>query len=355
MTDRDSDTGQFISEGPEVFGLESVERDQGYIPLPDPGEAVSDELTVEEAASLMGIDRTAEGDIRTYAEGLEEEHPTEIPRETVTAERAGKEAEAFEAREAEAGEAAQIEALRKEVDELRGAKPEQVETEPAEEAQTDAKAVANEEVEAIKQQYHTAIENADHLQSAAFRARFPELASQPVENWEALLTAMPTARAQEAIGTLQELVQVKAALHQRQTEVEAAQRATFKANNDRFEAKHRDVPKERRAEIETEIIAALSGLGVDMQRAGAFLRQMDGSTEALELLWELGDARSQLKAIKSAAKAVPTRAHVPVQKPGIASNARSVDSDIAMLDRRLTASGSLKDARALLNAQLRRG
>src|SRR5881394_600464 len=90
---RDSETGQFTSEDPPLFGREGVEADAGYISLPDPSAEIEpDPMTVEALeAALAG---TPEATIRSYVEGNELEYDADgalqNPKETVTLARAAK-------------------------------------------------------------------------------------------------------------------------------------------------------------------------------------------------------------------------------------------------------------------------
>jgi hypothetical protein len=363
MSDRDDTTGQFTADEPMLTGVAGIERDSGYIPLPDPSEqAAPDELTVDQAAEMLGLVGTSESEIRSYADGDSYDDPVENPKETVTLERAGKEAEAYEARIEEPEQQDRDDALRKEIDELRGAKPE-AEQAPVEISESDPKfreAVAVEaanhakEAEEVKQRYSAAIENADQIASAAFRARFPELAAQPIEQWQNVLSTMPPARAQEAVGTLQHLMQVKSVLQQQQAQQAETERARFKAASDQLEAKIKDVPRARRAEVESEIIDVLKERNSDLGNAAQFLRGIQGSDVAMELLWELGDVRSQLKALKSAPKAVAKANLPPVQRPGTTVSRESVAyANVQMLERRFNQTRSEKDGWALLQAKQR--
>jgi hypothetical protein len=326
---RDEATGQFTPEPETYFGAEGVARDQGYVPMQDE-PAEEDELTVAEAAQQLTDSRgTAENDIVTYspfgdlAENV-----------TMTIEQASK--ALTEAREADEAQATMDETkrLQKEIDELRGTKPEAAETKTnladdpkfkeavAIEAANHAK-----EADDAKQKYSAAVENADHIASSAFRAKFPELASQPVEQWQNVLATMAPERASEAMGTIQQLIQVKTALQQRQAEQAETERARFKAANDQFEAKIKDVPKERRTAVEGEIVSLLKERDSEIGDVAKFLRGIEGSNVALELLWELGETRAQLKAIKNAPKAIASRNLPSVVRPGTSRPAESGNSE----------------------------
>ena len=358
MSDRDEATGQFAAEAPQYFGREGIEREAGYVPLQDdtkpeePGE-----LTLAEAREQLDqqLASTPESEVRSYVSGIELADNV-----TMTPEQGYKALSDMEAADKAQADQAQTEALQKEIDELRGvkeeAKPQFTQDDPKfKEAVAIEAANHAKEADEVKQKYSAAIENADQIASAAFRARFPELAAQPVEQWQNALATMPTERAQEAIGTLQHLMQVKAALQQQQSQQAEAERTRFKAANERLEEKIKDVPKERRAAAENEIVALLQENGSDLKGAADFLRGLQGSDVAMGLLWELGDTRAQLKAIRNAPKALAARNQLPpVQRPGTTMPRQSsADASIAALDRRLSQTGSEKDAWALFEARQR--
>jgi hypothetical protein len=324
---RDEATGQFTTAEPLVVGREANEIAHGYEPYHEPEESVSQE---EATAQVEALSEAPASNLKTYGIDL----PENV---TLTAEQAANMLTEARKAEAEQAERDEQDRLRAEVDELRGEQPQQ--TKPAEidpdkalEHPKVKEAIerVTADVETAKQHYSAAIEQADHLQSAAFRARFPDLAAHPVEQWPQLLSAMPPERAVEAANTIDQLVQVKTALQQQQFLQAEADRTRFKAASDRLEEKIKDVSKARRTEIESEIVSALQERSSNLDNAAQFLRGLQGSTEAMELLWELGDLRSQLKAIKSApAKAIP-KPVPPVQRPGIAGAARSVGESASM-------------------------
>lgn len=329
---RDEETGQFTPEEP-IVGREATEIASGYVPYkPEPEEDPADIKVAAWAREKLKSyeNSTPTSDIKTYGIDL----PDNV---TMTVEQAAKTLTDIRKAEADQAELDHDEAIRKAVDERRGVKPE-VEAEPAIDVE---KVLANpkiksaieqqiSEAETIKQTYSAAIESADQLQSAAFIARFPELASQPAEQWQNVLSAMQPDRAREAISTLQHIVQVKTALQQQQTQRAEAERVRFKAASESFEEKIKDVPKARRTEIENEIVAALQERNSDLGGVAKFLHGIEGSGEAMALLWELGEARSQLKALRNAPKAVATRHLPPVQKPGVAGAVRAHASATSM-------------------------
>jgi hypothetical protein len=351
MTDRDESTGQFSSsDEPILTGIAGVEHDAGYIPLPDPTEGIpSDELTVEQAAEAMGIVGTPESEIASYVDGQSYEDPVENPKETVTVERAGKELEAAEARDADVAEAARLDQIREGVDQLRGKPDEQgIDVDKAlndpkfKEAldqrlsETDT---VRQEAEAEKQKYSAALQEADQYQSAAFRARFPELATRPVEQWESVLSTMQPDRAREAVGTLQQLVQVKSALHQEQQQkqvLESQQREVYaKEQNAIFAEKTKDIPAAQMRAIEAEAPKVLEFYGASPAQ---FLEAIAGSTAFPRAAAELMILDLvKYHQIKNAPKAIAARAALPpVQKPGFAQpRGSSVDQTIRSLDRQL--------------------
>ncbi len=355
---RDEATGQFAAEAPQYFGQEGIEREAGYVPLQDDTKAEEPgELTLAEAREQLDqqLAATPESEVRSYVSGTELADNV-----TMTEEQGYKAISDMEAADKAQADQAQTEALQKEIDDLRGVKPEPAKIELADDPKF-KEAVAIEaanhakEADEVKQRFSAAIENADQIASAAFRAKFPALAAVAPEQWDMILSMMPPDQAREAVGTIQQLIQVKTALQEQQSQQAAARAAQFVMANDRLEEKIKDVPKARRTAAESEIVALLQENGSDLKGAADFLRSIQGSDVAMGLLWELGDTRAQLKAIRNAPKAIAGRQPLPpVQRPGTTAPRQSAaDASIAALDRRLSQTGSEKDAWALFEARQR--
>ena len=67
-----------------------------------------------------------------------------------------------------------------------------------------------------------------------------------------------------------------------------------------FAELRKDVPKARRMDVEGEIVGALKERGANMDEVVKFLRSNEASSaQVMGLLWELGETRLELKAIKS--------------------------------------------------------
>lgn len=384
MAEHDSDTGQFTSAEP-LFGQAGIEQDAGYAPMPErEREETPDELSVREAAEELDRQHSAPADatIRTYFDGNDFAGETE----TVTLERAAKDLTEVHAEEAAEREAADLEKVRAEVDKLRGVDPE-AKDKPAteEEAVADGadpelaeieRALNNPrvksaiqqqigETEQARQAYSKGVEVANEFARASLAQNVPELASLPVEHWDNALMQMRQTNPQrfnEIIGQVQRVAELQTAQQQqqqqRQQETAFRERQEVetysKAQGQRFDKMIRgETPAARRA-VEDSIVEAIREYGGDTD-AREFFELMKSSkflnsATAQRLMWDAGKYRQMQKAgatAKAAAKSLP-----PVQRPG-SSAARSQGNgpDMAALDRRLSESGSAKDAVALYLAQ----
>jgi hypothetical protein len=336
-----------------AYGVASLERDAGYVPLPDESkDETPAELTKDEAAQRLRELSGSESAIVTHTTGL----PDNV---TLTTDQAAT--MLIEAREADKAQA-EIDDTKKaqrEIDKLRGTKPAapQIETEIdvdralANPRIRDAIAERVTAADTQREAYATRVAETGTIAIAALASDFPELANLPLENWEFALRQMHArepARFQQAIGRIQTVAKIQAAHDQitaEKTGREAAEFQTYaRAEDSRFAAmvkNERNMPA-----IEAEIVAMVKDHGVDPReffKAGTeskFLR----SAAAQKILVDAAKYRMMQKA----AKAAPTNAVPTVQKPGVAGpRTNQRDSGLAALSAKLSRSGSLKDAVAL--------
>jgi hypothetical protein len=162
------------------------------------------------------------------------------------------------------------------------------------------------------------------------------------------------AQIESAVLRSADLFRQQAIAQQQQQQAEQSRRETnSRAQTKIFEEKIKDVPKERRSNIEKEIATALSERGADLNEVVTFLRTSEASSASvMGLLWELGDTRLQLKAIKSAKTAVASKQLPPVQRPGVSrSSAERSGDDLRSLNDKLSQTGDIKDAMKLYQAR----
>ena len=365
MSDRDETTGQFASAEP-LYGQAGLEQAAGFVPMPVEKTEPDEELTVREAADkYTEQNSTPESDIKTHIVGAD--LPDNV---TLTPEQAAKIlSDGREADDAQA-ELDRTAAIQKKADEIRGV---ELETKaPAAEPLTPEAEVEKflaiphvkeavdkltGEAETARQTHVAAVDAATEMIRATVLSRFPVMTqiaslpqdqqSQAVASW---MQQNPEAAAElaQSMGGLQQLVQ-----QQQANEKAKSQRAqaAFREANQRFEEKIKDVPKARRAEIENEIVSVLKERSTNIENVTKFLTGIDGSSEAMELLWELGSARSQLKAIRNAPKAVATKSLPPVQRPGVAQSRSQGSDNIASIERALGSARS-ETQQIKLSAQL---
>jgi hypothetical protein len=366
--ERDEATGQFVAEPEQLFGLAGVERDQGYTPLAGNTPAESNELTVEEAAAAIAqMDGTPEYLVRSYADGVGEDEygVTQPSKETVTLEQAAKDLGDLHNKEAAELEAEEAAKIRDEVDALRG-----VEAKPEPETELDIEKALNNprikaaveqqfnEAESVRQTFSNAVDTANDFARASFIQNFPEIAALPLEQWKGALAQMAQqqpARFQQAVGTLQRVVELQTAQQHQQQQRESAERLQFetysRAESARFDDMIKSESKESRRAIEDSILESIKEYGGDTAEFVELFKntKLLNSAVAQRMLWDAGKYRQMQKA----AKAMPTRAVPPVQRPGVASRTSGYDGDIQALDRQLSATGSLKVAAKLLEAKSR--
>ncbi len=353
MTDRDETTGQFIhtvdsaTNAPALPPILSDPVPYEETPVEEtPVEEVSAGSTIAEEAARLKAQRasTPDGEIRSFSGVADLDQNV-----TLTIEQATKIASDVHAADAAQVEADQDQAIRDEVDRLRAATP--TETETPEAADLDVEKVLTNpkiraafeanvrDAEAAKQSYVAGLTAATQIAQASFMSRFPEFVNIPEAQRGAELLRIqqyePTRYLQ-----IKDEVERSAGLFREQEaaqqQAEQARAARMKAENARFEQSIKDVPKERRSEIENEIVAAITERGSNIEQVAKFLEASQASSEVMGLLWELGETRATLKAIRSAPRAVAPKNLPPVARPGVAGirgPSQSASSQIAKLQR----------------------
>ncbi|MDA9437255.1 hypothetical protein [Bradyrhizobium sp. CCBAU 51627] len=371
MTDTTTETprneaGQFASAEP-AYGREGLERDAGYVPLPDETKTeAQDDLTVKEAAQRLKELSGPESKIVTHNAGL----PANV---TMTTEQAGK--MLAEAREADAAQADldDTKAQQKEIDKLRGEKPAEpapVDSEPDIEkvlANPKVQAAITERVtaaEAQRAQYEAAVADAGKFAAASLFSEIPELVDLPLDQWANAINSMherDPARARLAYNKLLALGRVEAASHQIKAQKAAREQAEFKAyaarENQRFAELTKGIPAKEMAAIEAHVPKMLAEHGADVAQ---FLKAVSNQStfprataEALLVKAARYDLmQAQAKNLTRGVPPVPS-----VQRPGNGAprGAERGDASLAALNAKFGKSHSLKDAAALLSARRSKG
>ena len=374
-TERDQESGQFTASEP-LYGLKGIEREAGYVHL-EP-EKPAEELTVAEAAEQLAS-RTPESEIKTYS-------PVGPENLALTVDEAAKIHGDQKQAEAKEAQDAADEALRKEVDELRGVKPDETtakesteqSAEPASEAQpTEAHAEVErllaiphvrEAVEKLEGDYKSAatayqqgVEVASFMTRAALADTIPDIISLPPEHQAGALAALAQrepqryARAAAQINRANQLTALYQEQQHAKTATEEREFSQFaKTESAAFNDAIKDEPKERVREVEKAIIESIKEYGGD---DAAFFELFKNtkilhSRVAQRLLYDAGQYRLMKQAVpKAMPKPVPA-----VQRPGVApSKGDRAAASIAALDQKLSRSGSVNDAFALLQAKRARG
>ena len=348
-----------------AYGQEGLERAAGYVPMVDefkpeePEELSTKEAAAERLKQLSG----SESSIITHTSGL----PDNV---TLSLDQAAKMvADARGADEAQA-ELDGTKAAQKEVDKLRGEKAAapQFETEADIEKVLshpkirDAISAKVTEAETQRTHYEAAVTEASKFAIASLFHEFPEMDNVPLTNWVSTIQAMhqrEPARAQVLITKLQTLGRVEAALIQIKAQKSAKEQTDFKAyavkENARFADMTKGIPAREMAAIEAHVPKMLKEHGADVKQ---FLDAVSNQTtfpraSAEALLVKA--ARYDL--MQKAARAVPARGAIPnVQKPGFAGpRVDRAETGLAALSAKLSKSGNLKDAAALLSARRSKG
>ena len=359
-----NDAGQFKSAEP-AYGREAIERDAGYVPLPDESKAeVPEELTTKEAAAerLKELSGT-ESAIRTYTTGL----PDNV---TLTQEQAAEMLiESRKDADAEEQSAADKKKAQKEIDDLRGEKP--AEKAPAADTEDDVEkalkspkirdAIAARVAEADMQRQHheTAVQHATNFAIASLFGDIPELATVPMEQWANQIQSMPPERAQLARTRLQALGQVEAANSEIKAQKTAREQAEMKEYTARERARYvdliKDIPAAKQAEAAAQLPKTLAAYGVDTAQ---FLKAVGNQKDFPRSVAQALMVKAALyDVITQAPKAIATREVPKVQRPGVAGprGVERNDVNLAALSAKLGKSGSIKDAAALLSARRSKG
>jgi len=354
----DEKTGQFAKADEPLFGLRATESDAGYVHLPE--EPAAEELTVAEAAEQY-LSRTPEKEIVTRI-------PLDLPDNVaLTVEQAAKLYSERAEAEQQRSETEADDKFRKEIDELRGVKEEQ----PAEPAFDAEKALDHPQVkEAIERvtaetetarlQHVNGLAVATQIAETSFFSQFPELAGlegeQRVRAFAAIAQNDPQ-RAEQiraSVGNIAALFQRYSAENEELTARRTAKFQEYaKAESSRFEETIKDVPKAKRAEIESAIVDAIKEYGGDVDAFAKLLRGSEFASATVQrLLWDVGQYRvMKTNTVKAVAQPKP----VPkVQRPGTAS-AVGARASLGELSQRLSRSGSVEDAYAHYTARKARG
>jgi hypothetical protein len=359
-----NDAGQFASNEP-AYGREGLERAAGYKPLPDESkEDAPPELTEDEAAQRLSELSGPQSAIVTHSPIPGSDFQTDG--KTLELDQAATMlAEARDADKAQA-EIDGKKAAQKEVDKLRGEKP----AAPQIETEIDVdRALANPRIrDAIAQRvsaadtqreaYATRVVETGTIALAALGSDFPEL-HRPLDQWEPVLRQMHArepARFQQAMGRIQSIAQIQQAHDQITAEKTGREQAEFRDYSAKEDARFAAMVKGERnmPAIEAEIVAMVKDHGVEPREffklgtESKFLR----SAAAQKILVDAAKYRMMQKA----AKAAPTRDVPTVQKPGsVGPRVNRSDVNLATLSAKLSNSGNLKDAQALLAARRSKG
>jgi len=365
MTDATTELAPVTSE--PAYGQAGLERDSGYTPLVDESkEETPAELTKDEAAQRLKELSGPESAIVTHTTGL----PANV---TLTTEQAGK--MLAESRDADAAQAEidGTKAEQKKIDALRnphGVEPKQpqIETEAdiekvlANPKIRDAISAKVAEADTQRTHYEAAVADAGKFAAASLFHDVPELANIPLNQWVSAIQNMhqrEPARAQMAIARLQALGRVEAASQQLKAQKTAREQTEFKTyaakENARFSELTKGIPAREMRAIEAHVPKMLAEHGANVKQ---FLDAVSntttfprGSAEALLV------KAARFDLLTKAAKALPARGAVPtVQKPGFAGpRVDRAESGLAALSAKLSKTGNLKDAAALLSARRSKG
>lgn len=378
---RDEATGQFVPTPEPAFGKEALELDAGFTPLKD-DEPEADELTVAEAAEELTAQGTPESEIKTYgaiSDFLAEDNAS------LTVEQAAKLLSNEHNAEAEDAEKARDDALRAAVDKQRGVEPEAKSTEakpeaapeaqPAREGELDPeieKALSNPRVQAAlsqhvaetetkRQEYVAGFDTATQIATASMLSDFPELLHIPAEQRAAALQAMhfqePAryAKLMTAYNNCVQAIQQQDMAHRQEAQAKQGRFQEYaKAEDAKFSALITSESKETMDAIPKLIHEALIEYGADPAEFGRLGLQSEflRSAAAQRLLVDAAKYRQ----ITKASKAVSSRALPHVQRPGTTRSASERrGDDVGSLDRRLSQSGNIKDAVALMAAKRKAG
>jgi hypothetical protein len=355
-------SGQFRSSEP-VFGQEKLERDAGYKRLPEERDEIdSDRISIRDASNERAK-QLQERPIEVHESGLDE-------KVTLSVEQAAKRVE--EARKADVDQADLdgTKAAQKAVDDLRNPHGVEPQAKPIVEAEPDIEKILKHPrvAEALKQrvdaaetqraEYELGLRNAWKAQLGAIGGDFPELVDLPHTQWAAAINAMgerDLPRARQIAARLHALGKIEVAAIQLKSQKETRAKAEFgqysARENERFKQLTKGMAPAEMAAVQAEVPAMMKEYGVENPRA--FLEAIQGQTTFPRASAErmLIDA-AKYRLMQKAAKPQPTRALPHVQKPGVAQNrGSSVSSAIQALNQKLSQTGNIKDAAALLMAK----
>jgi len=348
-----------------LTGRAGLENDAGFTPLVDEvtPESEAEELSKKEAADRLA-QLSSSKPIVTYTSGL----PPDV---SLTIEQGAKMVAEARTADREQAELDADKALKKEVDELRP-KSEPVAPLLSDEDEVEralklprVKAALDQrvtEADTARETYTKQVGLANQFAAAAFTEGFPELARLPLDQMADALTAMAhrePARFDKAMATLQRVNQLQQAAAHETAQKTAREAAEFQAYARAEDARVVEMIKGERnmPALEAEIPSMLRDLGVDpaeflrLGNESKFLR----SAAAQKILIDATKYRLAMKA----GRPKPGAAPIPqVVRPGTraeASRGARAASDLAALNHRLSKSGSLKDAAALLVATRKQG
>jgi hypothetical protein len=346
-----------------AYGREGLERAAGYTPMVDefkPEEP--EELTKDDAAKRLKELSGPESAIVTHTTGLD-------PEITLTLDQSAE--MLAESREADKSQA-ELDATKKEqkaIDKLRGenagAAAPQIETEVDIERALASPKIRDAIAERVtaadgeRTRYEAAVLDAGKFAIASLVGDFPELENLPLTNWVSAIQAMhqrEPARAQQAIARLQALGRVEAAANQIKADKTAREQTEFKTysvkENARFTELTKGISAREMAAIEAHVPKMLAESGANVKQ---FLDAVSNQTtfpraSAEALLVKA--ARYDLLA--KAAKVRPTHNVPSVQRPGFSGpRVDRAETGLAQLSAKLSKTGNLKDAAALLSASRR--
>jgi hypothetical protein len=350
-----------------AYGAASLERDAGYVPMPDESKETPDELTKDEAAERLKELSGPESAIVTHTAGLP-------PNVTMTLDQAAD--ALIDARGADKAQAEidDSKAEQQKIDALRGENEaaKVAATKPATEEEEIERALKIPRVrEAIEQRvteaetqraaYSESVQEIGKARIAALASDFPELMNLPLQQWKSALEVMAQrepARHQQAMSRIQAFAQVAAAAQQIAQQKTAREQTEFKAyavkENARFTELTKGIPAREMAAIEAHVPKMLQEHGADVKQFLEAVSNQSTFPRATAEALLVKAARYDL--ITKAAKAMPTRNVPTVQKPGFAApRVNRADVGLAQLSAKLSKSGSLKDAVALRLARSKRG
>jgi hypothetical protein len=343
-----------------LTGQAAAEHDAGFVPMKDEtAESETAELGKQEAAEkLAALGTMNNANVLTYATGLDSN-------ETMTVDQAADFVNEQREAEKERAEASDIKATQNEVDEQRP----QPEEPLAEDSESDLeKALAHPKIRAAIEQQAAEAETARHahvsglaaatqIAEQSFFSQFPEFTNVPPDQRVAVFAAIAQrepARAESiraAVMQMGELV----AQHGAESSKLAAEHETktkeyVRAESERFEKMVAATPKAERVAIENGIVARIKEYGGDPEQFIKLMGKSEFSNATVQrLLWDVG----RLHKIESAGRPTPSRAPIPrVQAPGTSvSRGERNTANLDSLNSKLSKSGNLKDATALLLAK----